>query len=135
MSLKLFAADKFCTEFLKLVKENARVKSFQKILFNKIKEWFYKAYRNGQSIGDRITSTGSEKFEFYKSRISLPGSKKGKSSGLRVIHYVYDKSTYWLISIYSKKAEKEPDPKSYPFYIEDIEVHGLTLKPFELLEQ
>lgn len=103
MSFELFVDNKFRKEFHRLVKDNKKVLDFQSILFDQIKFYFIEAHKNKQDIGDRIASTGNDKFEIHKIRFILPGSKKGKRSGLRVICYIYNQDSFWLLSIYEKK--------------------------------
>jgi len=96
MSYKVVITSEFAREAKRIAKKHAGIKADIAELIARL--------ANDPNLG---TDLGHN---FYKIRLSITGTKKGKSGGARVITYtVIDRETVLLVEIYLKSEHESTD--------------------------
>jgi mRNA-degrading endonuclease RelE of RelBE toxin-antitoxin system len=103
--------DKFRKEVKKLLKRyNSARKDIEPLI---------KQLESGEIPGDRIVGN---KYPVYKVRVPNSDTRKGKSSGYRVIYYTITPEAILLTTIYSKSDRQNISNKEVEDIIEEYEL-------------
>jgi mRNA-degrading endonuclease RelE of RelBE toxin-antitoxin system len=108
MSYKIITTHLFDKELKRLAKKHRSIKNDLAQLGEQL--------QHNPIIGDKIIEN------CYKIRIALSGSNKGKSSGARLITYIYiAKKTVFLLSIYIKNEQENISDSELKELVKNIE--------------